>query len=241
LRGITSRAVALARYVGPVVEGALQLVYPIVCAECGAACPEMRLPACALCLGRLDRVEPADLIDHLKVNPEIGRLDRTFALWSFVKGGLVQHLQHALKYGNRPGYGLHLGYMVGQAFVAAGSWIPDAVVPVPLHRTRRLERGYNQSALLANGFCSRAGIASAEHLLVRTHATRTQAHLSHEDRRQNVASAFGVPHPASVAGRRLLLIDDVLTTGATAVAAAAALRGAGAAGVGVAALALARS
>lgn len=109
----------------------------------------------------------------------------------------------------------------------------DLLVPVPLHPRRQRERGFNQAALLAERVgrvWGRPVIASA---LVRTMATPPQTELSGEARRRNVRGAFAVVRPRQVAGRRVLLIDDVMTTGATVEACAAPLRGAGAAEVGV--------
>jgi ComF family protein len=103
----------------------------------------------------------------------------------------------------------------------------DAIVPMPLHWRRRLHRGFNQCGLLARELSRRSGIP-VEWALRRRRATPAQAGLTHAARRRNVAGAFRVPRPESVAGKRLLLIDDVLTTGSTLSAAAGVLRRAGA-------------
>jgi ComF family protein len=100
-------------------------------------------------------------------------------------------------------------------------------VPVPLHWQRRWARGFNQSELLARGIARRCGVLMVR-ALRRTRCTATQTGLSHTGRRQNVTGAFQVRRPRAVAGKRVLLIDDVMTTGSTAAACAAALRRAGA-------------
>ena len=112
----------------------------------------------------------------------------------------------------------------------------DAVAPVPMHRSRLLARRYNQAAEIARPLARRHGLAYLPDALVRSKRTESQAGKSGSARRRNVAGAFAVP-PArrrQVEGRRILLIDDVLTTGATAEACARALLSAGAAAVDLA-------
>jgi ComF family protein len=134
---------------------------------------------------------------------------------------------HALKFDAAPGLAGPLveAAWSGPGFAAAAR--PDLVVPVPLHRLRRRERGYDQAALLAAQFAARAG-APLVGALGRTRATRQQARLPAAARRVNLAAAFAVREPGVVRGRTVALVDDVVTTGATADAAAAALAAAGA-------------
>jgi ComF family protein len=114
----------------------------------------------------------------------------------------------------------------------------DLIVPVPLHRTRLWRRRYNQAAELARALGRRTGKAVAVRALVRSRATESQGEMvSARARRRNVLGAFQVPDPAPVRGRNVLVVDDVLTTGATADACARALKRAGAARVHILALA----
>ncbi len=104
----------------------------------------------------------------------------------------------------------------------------DAVVPIPLHIARRRRRGYNQSALLARALAKRLQVAYAGSWAKRVKATPTQTHLTAAERMSNVSSAFEVVRRDSVKGKSLLVVDDVITTGATVYAFAKTLGGAGA-------------
>ncbi|HTH18345.1 MAG TPA: ComF family protein [Magnetospirillum sp.] len=111
----------------------------------------------------------------------------------------------------------------------------DLIAPVPLHRWRLLARRYNQAAVLAVALAKLSGVAVAPDLLVRTRRTPAQGHLNREERRKNVRGAFELPlrRAAKVAGKRVLLVDDVLTTGATLGECSRVLLAAGAASVDV--------
>ncbi len=103
------------------------------------------------------------------------------------------------------------------------------IIPVPLHLERERERGFNQSALLARALAKRAGLPCDEWSLIRTtHTTQHRASMDARARRETVEAAFQVARPRLVAGERVLLVDDVFTTGATVSACAHALRAAGA-------------
>lgn len=147
----------------------------------------------------------------------------------------------ALKFGPRPAVARPLATLLGEAgarlLPAPPAECVDALVPVPLHPTRAAERGFNQAELLAAPCARRWGLPLLGRALVRTRPTVPQTDLDPEARRANVAGAFAVRRPAVVAGLRLLLVDDVLTTGATVAAAARALQSGGAAAVGVLVLA----
>jgi ComF family protein len=157
--------------------------------------------------------------------------------------GAVRAGIHALKYHGRTAVGVPLGALLAEAggarLPAAPLALLDAIVPVPLHPARQAERGFNQAELLARACGRRWGLPVWPRALRRVRPTRPQTELDGAARRANVRGAFAVSWSAPVAGRRLLLVDDVLTTGATLGAAATALRAAGATLVG--ALVLARA
>jgi ComF family protein len=153
------------------------------------------------------------------------------ALCEFRKDGPLQSVIHQLKYGEMTSLGMELGKRLG---TLVGPLISaqniGGMIPVPLHSGKKRERGYNQSEYIARGIGSVTGLVCVPAYLRRHKYTVSQTELSSEERKLNVGDAFRVPsrYVSVVSGRRFVLVDDVLTTGATVAACAEALRNAGA-------------
>ena len=234
-RHVVSSAGQALRIVG---RGMLDLVYPPRCLGCSARAESPSLPLCPRCLGSMERAPRMGVAARLDRLPTgRGLFEHALALWVFDKGGTLQSVQHAFKYGNRPRYGIALGRLVGSAYADEAN-SPDGVVPVPLHRTRELERGYNQSRMLGKGVADALDCPLRDDLLTRPQPTLSQTNLSREERWKNVRDAFAADSDCN--DGHWLLVDDVLTTGSTAVAAGLTLTSAGADAVSLATLALAR-
>jgi len=192
----------------------------LLCDACWERIPALSFPVCARCLAR--GVEPVSCGRHpgSRVWPALD-YDERAAL-----------LVHALKYGRRPGLAAALGERLARALAAAPA--PDLVSAVPLHAARRRERGYNQAWLLAEAVADRLGVPALEGTLTRERATPAQARLDPARRRHNLADAFRAVEPRRLRGRRILIVDDVITTGATLEACLDALAAAGARATGAA-------
>lgn len=149
--------------------------------------------------------------------------------WAAPYEGPVRAALHALKYGGETRLAEPLGLAVARRWAAAGAG-GDVLVPVPIHAARRRERGYDQAELLAVAAGRALGLVSAS-ALERVRTTTPQFELGRRERAANVAGAFRVVDPGFVAGRWVILVDDVVTTGATLAACARALLGGGAAAV----------
>lgn len=231
--------------------GALGLVYPPACAGCGAATAEPHA-LCAGCWSRLRLIErpycerfgtpfaldlglgpmlsPRAIADP----PVFGRA-RAAALYDDVARDLV----HRLKYDDRLDLAAPMARMMGRSGAELLAQA-DCLVPVPLHWMRLWRRRFNQAALLARAIGRDAGVPCDPGALARVKATRSQVGLSRPARAANLQGAFRVPDAARprLQGRRVVLIDDVTTTGATANAAARALMRGGAVCVDVLTFAL---
>lgn len=158
--------------------------------------------------------------------------DTVYAFGSYEE--TLRELIHLFKYQRIRPLARPLGALIARAIPREHSF--DLVVPMPLHWTKRWTRGYNQSELLAKEIARRFGLPVAK-VVKRVKSTAAQAGLTNSKRRLNVRGAFSVSDKAAVKGRRVLLIDDVITTGATASACANVLKRAGASHVAVAAVA----
>jgi len=170
-----------------------------------------------------------------------GRLPVRHALsyLRFVRHGRTQQLLHQLKYGGQREVGQALGRLYGAELTSAN--VPGAdfelIVPVPLHRRKLARRGYNQAEAFGAGLAAGLGCPQTAQALRRIEHTTSQTRKNRLERWQNVATVFEVAEPGAVAGRHVLLVDDVLTTGATLEACGTALLGAGASALSIATIA----
>ncbi|MEJ0031373.1 MAG: ComF family protein [Bacteroidota bacterium] len=201
-----------------ILEDFIALFYPRVCVACHASLIKGEEVLCTSCLVQLPKTSYHRYDENPVRNRLAGRLPLQFAsaFLKFRKGGLVQSLLHELKYNNRPEVGVRIGHLYGLELVDAGmSNSFDVIIPVPLHASRLRKRGYNQSAKFAEGLSEALNIEWEESISLRLEATNTQTRKGRADRWSNVKNAFSVATIDKVEGKRVLLVDDVITTGAT--------------------------
>lgn len=196
----------------------LDLVFPRNCLMCGRSLYDSEINLCVICKGNLPitsyhlRPIENDLCDKVKGLSTVGMV---MAYLKFTKGGNSQKLLHQLKYRNKPQLGQELGSMYGKILNENGferSW--DLIVPVPLHPLKQSRRGYNQSEKFGLGLAEALSI-KLENSLVRGKFTETQTQKSRLERMYNVDDVFQIAPYTSITNKSILLVDDVMTTGAT--------------------------
>jgi ComF family protein len=143
-------------------------------------------------------------------------LDYAMALFKFSKSGRVQGLLHSLKYKNHADLGIALGNVYAERMMESRlQEMFDIIIPVPLHPTRKRKRGYNQSAMFAEGLSEKLEIPFSDELVQRKIKTETQTQKTKLHRWENVSEVFEVINVNSIKSKKVLLVDDVVTTGAT--------------------------
>jgi len=154
---------------------------------------------------------------------------RSCLMFYFRERGPFQHIAHALKYREYKSVGMSLGRHIGEV-LKKWNYEVDILIPVPLHRIKQRERGYNQSEFIARGIASVIDKPVVSHAVRRTRYTQTQTKLNIEERRKNMHLAFElIPHSSRILSqKRCLLVDDVITTGATTNSCAQVIHSAGA-------------
>ncbi|MES2004480.1 MAG: phosphoribosyltransferase family protein [Bacteroidota bacterium] len=196
----------------------LHLFYPHNCEGCGSDIVYDTQFLCSRCMHRL----PATGFFSQQGNPTeklfYGRLpvSSAAAAFYFTKDSLLQHLLVQLKYRNNKEAGYFLGRMMGYVLCASTRFSGvDVLVPLPLNPKKEFIRGYNQAALICEGIQEIWKKPVLSNAITRTRFTETQTKQNRIARWQNMEGVFEVTHPGQLQGKQVLLVDDVITTGAT--------------------------
>ena len=196
----------------------LSLIYPRYCEACGSNLYKHEDLICNQCIITLPHsnyhLSPANEINLLFA----GRVPLIHALciFNFEKSGRVQKLIHALKYQNQMGLGIWLGnYYANLLKVNSILEDVDLLIPIPLHKKKLKQRGYNQSECFAKGLSEVFERPMLNNCILRLSETSTQTKKKKFERWQNVEGVFKINNPSILENKHVLLVDDVITTGAT--------------------------
>lgn len=201
----------------------LSLLFPRCCVVCGRPLAKGEECICAVCnmdLPRTDyhlrRDNPVELLFWGKFP-----LERATSFFYYRKGSDFRRILHLLKYGGQKEIGTIMGRYMAAELIESGFFQGiDVIIPIPLHETKQRIRGYNQSEWIARGIAAVTGIPVDTEAVVRRKYTETQTRKSIFERWENVEGIFELHHAESLIGKHVLIVDDVLTTGATTVACA---------------------
>ena len=202
------------------------LLFPRTCAGCDQTLVTGELHLCITCRHELPYHTDQEAIKKKFANRL--QLENEYALLKFNSGGIVQRLLHEIKYRQNPELAIFIGRLMAERFhnelMESGI---DLIIPVPLHHSKERTRGYNQSEKLALGIAEVLAVPIASRALIRTKKNETQTKKSRGERWQNVANIFEVNEIELLRNKHVLLVDDVITTGATAESCGHALLAAG--------------
>ena len=206
------------RLIKEIKESLLHLAFPHVCEGCGNDTIEVNNLLCLRCLSSFPETNfqfyPNNPVEKLFW----GRMAVTYATaqYYFTKESLIQNLMHQLKYRGNRDLGLFLGTLMGTGLGASNRFsFIDALVPLPLFAARERKRGYNQAMILCEGIAGIMNKPILKEVIIRTTNTESQTKKGRTERWQNMEGKFELIHPAAIEGKHVLLIDDVITTGAT--------------------------
>jgi ComF family protein len=200
------------------IDDFISLFFPKTCPACGNNLFSNEKVICTKCLYHLpktdfhkERDNPVSKVFWGRVN-----LQSAAAMYYYRKGGKVQHMIHQLKYKGYQEIGTFLGEVYGSELITMDEFREiEMIIPVPLHRRKMLKRGFNQSEVFANGLAKSMNVEVDTTSIIRSIATTTQTRKSRYKRWENVKEIFELKNPAKLAGKHILVVDDVITTGAT--------------------------
>jgi ComF family protein len=204
----------------------VSLFFPVTCVSCGKSLYKNENNICTYCLYHLPKSNFHLTNDNPVAKIFWGRINiqSAAAFYTFNKGGNVQQLIHQLKYKGQQQVGISLGKLYGYELRNCPDFNSvDVIIPVPLHAKKQRKRGYNQSVCFAEGLAETMQLAIDSTILFRSAASETQTKKTRFTRWKNVESIFYVQNEQQILNKHILLVDDVITTGATLEACAQAL------------------
>lgn len=208
-----------------ILREVLNFFFPFQCEVCGRLLGEQEKIICLYCFLELPRTNFHNSSENAVSQLFWGRVNITHsASWFyFTKGSPYQKLMHKLKYKGRKDIGYELGKVYGHELKGSPFVESDIIIPVPLHPSRLKKRGYNQSEFIGKGLAETLGIPLQTGKLIRENSTESQTRKNRFERFLNMEGKFKLTDTQLISGKRVLLVDDVITTGSTVEACATIL------------------
>ena len=198
------------------ISDLLDIIFPRYCAVCGETLSHTEEHICLNCLYQMPRIEKARKQEIEKLFWGTIPVERATSFMYYRKGSPYNNLLHQIKYKAHPETATYIAAMAAAELFEEGFFDGiDIIVPLPLSRKKERLRGYNQSDYIAKGLSQKSGIPIIRNAIQRTVANETQTHKNRDERWKNVEGIFAVTKPEELQGKHILLVDDVLTTGAT--------------------------
>jgi ComF family protein len=205
-------------YTNTFFNSLLHLVYPKLCAGCGSDLVTGDHLICLSCMSGLPETNffmhagnPVEKIFWGRL-----KLEAASSHMYFTKGSVMQNLLHQFKYRGRSEVGIYFGNMIGESFINTERFGKvDALVPLPLHFKKEKKRGYNQAAVICDGIAGKMNVPVLKDVIKRRIKTETQTQMNRMERWDNIEGKFELIKSSMIKNKHLLLVDDVITTGAT--------------------------
>jgi ComF family protein len=197
--------------------GFLDFFIPRFCPACNSKLETDEISVCKNCLASIKKADIERLQNEFERKfANTGLISDFTSLFVFEQDKAIQPLIHSIKYNKRFLNAKHLGKLIAANFEdKLRKWEIDYIVPIPLHQLKKAERGYNQSYYIALGLGKYLGIPVKNNLIKRVRYTETQTNLTLGEREKNISGAFRAKRKRNIANKTFLLVDDVITTGAT--------------------------
>ena len=222
----------------------ISLFFPELCVSCEDSLKKGEKFICLNCLFELPETNYHKNLDNPIARKFYGKvlINRAMAFYRFKKGARLQKIMHKLKYKDAQEVGVFLGRKYGITLNEDGFKNAfDLIIPIPLHKNKLKKRGFNQAAVISRGLSEGLGIPFSDEYLLRVVYTETQTKKNRMERWKNVDSIFQIPDISKIKDKRILIVDDVITTGSTIEACAKILLENGAKEINVACLAVAEN
>ncbi len=198
-------------------DSLLHLLFPHVCSGCGSDLLGKESMLCMRCMEAMPETN-FELHEGNPVEKKFwGRLPivSATAQYYFTRESLMQHLMHQFKYKRNKELGTQLGKIMGESLKRSGRFTADALIPLPLFPAKEKRRGYNQATVLCEGMAESLQVPVLKDVVVRSQHTETQTKKGRIERWQNMEGKFVLCKPETINNKNVLLVDDVVTTGAT--------------------------